>query len=95
MQRPKFSKQTRVMDFSSKVRHIINLSHCTKHKKRPGQPCWWVPQGNGIGLYAAICNDRIKKVYDGKISDASTNRRNGSLSSASNNANRYSKKETA
>lgn len=70
MQRPKKYSTPQMMDFTSKIRQIVNRTSCSRHEKRVGQPCWWV-QSDTISLYAAICNHRIQQQYDGKITDKS------------------------
>lgn len=70
MQRHKFGVAP-LMDFSLKIRRIVDTSHCKKHNKRIGQPCWWVQSDGASVLLAGICNSRISAVYNGKIDDRS------------------------
>lgn len=90
--RPKFSLQNSIMDFTSKIRHIMGSVVCETHQARVEEPCWWISTDTPI-LRAAICGNRASKMYTGQVSASSFNRRNGSLSNKNKNANRYPKKE--
>lgn len=79
------------MDFTSKIRYAIEHTLCEKHGAiRHGQPCWWIPT-DGLALRAAICGNRAAKMYTGKVSDSSFDRR--SSAQPNKNASRYPKKE--
>jgi hypothetical protein len=73
LQRTKFSA-TPSMDFRSKIRDIVEQIKCKRHGKDVGEPCWWIPSGTR-GLYAAICQHRIRQVYNGKIDPKSVSNR--------------------
>ena len=69
MQRPKFAVQSKIMDFTSKVRHVVNHTSCEKHDARQGRPCYWLRGDGSLSIYAGICGNRSRKVYTGQISD--------------------------
>lgn len=65
MQRPKFNTP-KMFDFTSKIRQIIEKTSCGRHKAPEGVPCYSLGRDAG-GYYAGVCNLRIKKVYNGKV----------------------------
>lgn len=63
MSRPKFVP-AKEQDFTPKVRHVIETTHCMKHGAKLGHPCWWI-HSDSLVLFAAVCGKRAKQVYDG------------------------------
>lgn len=78
MSRPKFVP-SKVMDFSLKIREVIDDFACDRHNAPEGIPCFHLRMGTREGYYAAICNARAKKRWNGvstppTISIKTTNR---------------------
>ncbi len=73
MQRPKNRTKfsiTPMMDFTSKIREIVEHTHCKRHGRLLGQPCWWIPSDGSL-LYAGICSSRISQRYNGVVTEKS------------------------
>lgn len=68
MQRPKFQIQKKTMDFTRKIRRVIDETTCHDHDALPGHPCYKAPFG--------VCNKRAKQIFTGIPSErASTGAR--------------------
>lgn len=65
--RQKFTVQKKLMDFTSKIRRVIDDTECKQHKRLRGQPCY-VIYGTDNGLYRlGICGKRSRLIYTGDI----------------------------
>jgi hypothetical protein len=68
MQRPKFTIQKKVMDFTSKIERVINETACGKHGAPEGYACFVVADNR------SVCNKRASMIYTGTITHASHKR---------------------
>jgi len=73
------------MDFTRKIREILEKTDCKRHKVPEGIPCFHLRMDSHEGYYAAICNTRATKIYNGAPAESRLPFRR--------NPNRDSKKE--
>ena len=64
MSRPKFVP-SKVMDFTRKIREIVEQTSCKHHKAPEGIPCFHLRMDSQEGYYAGICNVRATMIYNG------------------------------
>lgn len=56
---------SQILDFTSKIREIVNEFDCLRHNAPVGTPCFDVRMGARRGHYAGICNVRATKRFNG------------------------------
>lgn len=65
MGRPNFIP-SKLMDFSSKIRFVVEETDCTRHSAPVGIPCFHLrTDSHQFGYLAGICNIRAKKRFNG------------------------------
>lgn len=64
MSRPRFIP-SKVMDFTRKIRGVLDQTDCERHNVPEGIPCFHLRTDSQEGYYAGICNARATKIYNG------------------------------
>lgn len=72
MSRPR-SFPAKVMEFTRKIREIVDQTDCGRHKVPVGIPCFHLRMDSREGYYAGICNVRATKIYNGTPSQSPRN----------------------
>ena len=77
MQRPrKFTIQNKLMDFTSKINHVLASTSCDRHSAPISVPCWDIESDTTKFFGKGICGRRASMIYTGTVSDtARSNKR--------------------